>query len=72
MAFSPIQFRVLPKSIRAELFGGPIGLLLLFHMPLLAGMVVAGAATYSILMFEVFGLPHAGVELLFAIELPSF
>jgi Mn2+/Fe2+ NRAMP family transporter len=35
--------------------GGAIGLSLLFHMPLLAGMVVAAAATCCILMFEGFG-----------------
>src|SRR5216683_3632248 len=39
----------------AEFLGGAIGLALLFHMPLLAGMVVTGLATYGILMFERFG-----------------
>ncbi len=36
----------------AEFLGGAIGLSLLFSMPLLAGMVVTGVATYGILMFE--------------------
>jgi manganese transport protein len=36
----------------AEFLGGAIGLSLLFSMPLLAGMVVTGVVTYSILMFE--------------------
>jgi manganese transport protein len=36
----------------AELLGGAIGLALLFHMPLLAGMAVTGAVTYGILIFE--------------------
>ena len=36
----------------AEFLGGAIGLSLLFHMPLFAGMVVTGVATYCILMFE--------------------
>src|SRR5437764_655781 len=39
----------------AEFLGGAIGLALLFHMPLLAGMVVTGVATYGILMFDRFG-----------------
>jgi manganese transport protein len=39
----------------AEFLGGAIGLALLFHMPLLAGMVVTGLLTYGILMFERFG-----------------
>jgi manganese transport protein len=39
----------------AEFLGGAIGLALLFGMPLLAGMVVTGLATYGILMFERFG-----------------
>src|SRR6202162_2409628 len=36
----------------AEFLGGAIGLSLLFHLPLLAGMVVTGVVTYGILMFE--------------------
>ena len=36
----------------AEFLGGAIGLALLFHMPLLAGMAVTAAITYGILMFE--------------------
>ena len=36
----------------AEFFGGAIGLSLLFHMPLLAGMVVTAIVTYGILLFE--------------------
>jgi manganese transport protein len=39
----------------AEFLGGAIGLSLLFHMPLLAGMVVIGIMTYGLLMFERFG-----------------
>jgi manganese transport protein len=39
----------------AEFLGGAIGLSLLFHMPLLAGMIVTGLATYGILTFERFG-----------------
>src|SRR3984885_4178944 len=39
----------------AEFLGGAIGLSLLFQMPLLAGMVVTGIATYGILMFETYG-----------------
>src|SRR5436305_2453387 len=39
----------------AEFLGGAIGLSLLFHMPLLAGMIVTGLATYGILSFERFG-----------------
>jgi manganese transport protein len=35
----------------AEFLGGAIGLSLLFHMPLLAGMAVTAAVTYGILMF---------------------
>lgn len=46
----------------AEFLGGAIGLSLLFHMPLLAGMVVAGVATYCILMFE--GLGFRPLELI--------
>jgi manganese transport protein len=36
----------------AEFLGGAIGLALLFHMPLLAGMAVTACITYGILMFE--------------------
>src|ERR1700683_2391505 len=39
----------------AEFLGGAIGLSLLFHIPLLAGMVVTGFATYGLLMFQSFG-----------------
>ncbi len=36
----------------AEFLGGAIGLSLLFHMPLIAGMTVTAIVTYGILMFE--------------------
>jgi manganese transport protein len=36
----------------AEFLGGAIGLALLFHVPLLIGMVVTGVATYTLLMLE--------------------
>ena len=36
----------------AEFLGGAIGLSLLFGMPLLLGMLVTGAVTYGLLMFE--------------------
>ena len=36
----------------AEFLGGAIGLSLLFHMPLLPGMVVTGVVTYAILLLE--------------------
>jgi len=36
----------------AEFLGGAIGLALLFHIPLIAGMAVTAAITYGILMFE--------------------
>jgi manganese transport protein len=36
----------------AEFLGGAIGLSLLFHMPLLAGMAVTAIVTYGILLFE--------------------
>jgi manganese transport protein len=39
----------------AEFLGGAIGLSLLFHMPLFAGMIVTGIATYGLLMFQAFG-----------------
>jgi manganese transport protein len=39
----------------AEFLGGAIGLSLLFHFPLIAGMVVTGIITYGLLMFEAYG-----------------
>jgi manganese transport protein len=36
----------------AEFLGGALGLSLLFHMPLFAGMVVTALITYGILMFQ--------------------
>jgi manganese transport protein len=36
----------------AEFLGGAVGLSILFHIPLLAGMVVTGIVTYAILMVE--------------------
>jgi manganese transport protein len=36
----------------AEFLGGAIGLSLLFHMPLIAGMAVTALVTYGILMYE--------------------
>ena len=39
----------------AEFLGGAIGLSLLFHMPLFAGMGATAAITYGLLMFEGFG-----------------
>jgi manganese transport protein len=36
----------------AEFLGGAIGLALLFHMPLLAGMIVTAIVTYGLLLFE--------------------
>jgi manganese transport protein len=39
----------------AEFLGGAIGLALLLHMPLLAGMVVTAIITYGLLMCEKFG-----------------
>jgi manganese transport protein len=39
----------------AEFLGGAIGLALLFHMPLLAGMVVTAVVTYALLSFEAYG-----------------
>ena len=39
----------------AEFLGGAIGLSLLLHMPLLAGMAVTAVVTYGLLMFERFG-----------------
>jgi manganese transport protein len=36
----------------AEFLGGAIGLALLFHMPLMAGMAVTAVITYGILMFD--------------------
>src|ERR1700730_8004087 len=39
----------------AEFLGGAIGLSLLFHMPLIAGMAVTAVVTYGLLMVEGFG-----------------
>ncbi|HXQ83489.1 MAG TPA: Nramp family divalent metal transporter [Xanthobacteraceae bacterium] len=39
----------------AEFLGGAIGLALLFHLPLFAGMIVTGIVTYGLLMCEQFG-----------------
>ncbi|MGA7804002.1 Nramp family divalent metal transporter [Bradyrhizobium sp.] len=39
----------------AEFLGGAIGLSLLFHIPLFAGMAVTAVITYGVLMFEGFG-----------------
>ncbi len=39
----------------AEFLGGAIGLSLLFHMPLIAGMGVTAVITYAILLFEARG-----------------
>ena len=39
----------------AEFLGGAIGLALLLHMPLFAGMIVTAVVTYGLLMFERFG-----------------
>src|SRR5690349_17435828 len=39
----------------AEFLGGAIGLSLLFHMPLLAGMIITGIVTYGILISDRFG-----------------
>ncbi len=36
----------------AEFLGGAIGLALLLHLPLIAGMAITAAVTYGILMFE--------------------
>jgi manganese transport protein len=36
----------------AEFLGGAIGLALLFHLPLLAGMIVTGIVSYAILMLD--------------------
>ncbi|HEY1610619.1 MAG TPA: Nramp family divalent metal transporter [Paraburkholderia sp.] len=36
----------------AEFLGGAIGLALLFHLPLLAGMAVTAVVTYGLLLFE--------------------
>jgi manganese transport protein len=48
----------------AEFLGGAIGLSLLFHMPLIAGMAITAVITYGILMFERFGFRP--VELIIA------
>jgi manganese transport protein len=39
----------------AEFLGGAIGLALLLHMPLFAGMIVTAGVTYGLLMLENFG-----------------
>ena len=39
----------------AEFLGGAIGLALLFHLPLFAGMVVTAIVTYGLLMCETYG-----------------
>jgi manganese transport protein len=39
----------------AEFLGGALGLSLLFHLPLFAGMVVTGVVVYGLLMFEGYG-----------------
>ena len=39
----------------AEFLGGAIGLSLLFHMPLIAGMIATAAITYGLLMCDQFG-----------------
>jgi manganese transport protein len=39
----------------AEFLGGAIGLSLLFHMPLLGGMVITAIVTYGLLMLQGFG-----------------
>jgi manganese transport protein len=39
----------------AEFLGGAIGLALLFHLPLLGGMVVTAIVTYGLLMCEAYG-----------------
>src|ERR1700688_3777872 len=46
----------------AEFLGGAIGLSLLFHMPLLAGMALTAIITYGVLMFE--GLGFRPIELI--------
>src|SRR3974390_2358334 len=44
----------------AEFLGGAIGLSLLLHMPLFAGMIATGAITYGLLMCEQLGFPSLG------------
>jgi manganese transport protein len=39
----------------AEFLGGAIGLSILFHLPLFAGMVATAVATYALLLFQNFG-----------------
>jgi manganese transport protein len=46
----------------AEFLGAAIGLSLLFHLPLLAGMVVTALATYGILLFD--GRGYRPIELI--------
>ena len=43
----------------AEFLGGAIGLSLLFHVPLLAGMVVTAIVTYALLMLQRYGFRPA-------------
>lgn len=46
----------------AEFLGGAIGLSLLFHIPLFAGMAITAVITYGVLMFE--GLGFRPIELI--------
>jgi manganese transport protein len=46
----------------AEFLGGAIGLSLLFHIPLLAGMIATAIVTYGLLMFQ--GLGFRPIELI--------
>ena len=46
----------------AEFLGGAIGLSLLLHMPLFAGMAVTAIVTYGLLMFEALRLPAARAD----------
>ena len=39
----------------AEFLGGAIGLSLLFHLPLFAGMMVTAIATFALLMLQSYG-----------------
>jgi manganese transport protein len=45
----------------AEFLGGAIGLSLLFHLPLLVGMVITGIVTYALLLLE--GMGYRRLEL---------
>ena len=62
----------------AEFLGGAIGLSLLLHIPLLAGMGVTGVLTYGILMFEgrgfrptelIIGMLVAAIALCYLVEM---